>query len=252
MVTDTVGVIPARMDSSRYPGKPLVPIQGLPMVEHVYRRSKMSDTLDAVFVATCDDEIREAVDTFGGKTIMTSNEHKRASDRVAEAAVQLDAEIVVMIQGDEPMVTPKSIDLAVAGIKQDTSVGCVNLIKEIDRLEEFRSPHTIKVVKRNDGRALYFSRTPIPATSELDWEAVTAFKQVCIIPFQREVLMDYRNLPPTLLEQSESVDMLRLLEHGYEVGLIETDVSTHAVDVPADRDRVDKLLSEDPLTRMYT
>src|SRR5215212_7878738 len=123
-----VAVIPARMGSSRFPGKPLAPLLGRPMIEHVVRRASMCDLLDAVYVATCDEEIRSAVERFGGEVVMTSAAHERASDRVAEAAAGLEAEVVVMIQGDEPMVTPSMIAAAVAPLFDDASVSCVNLV----------------------------------------------------------------------------------------------------------------------------
>src|SRR5215210_4269627 len=157
-----VAVIPARMGSSRFPGKPLAPLLGRPMIEHVVRRAAMCDLLDAVYVATCDEEIRSAVERFGGEVVMTSAAHERASDRVAEAAEGFEAEVVVMIQGDEPMVTPAMIAAAVAPLFDDASVSCVNLARRIERSEEYVDRNTIKVVSDVRGDALYFSRAPVP------------------------------------------------------------------------------------------
>lgn len=246
-----VGVIPARMASSRYPGKPLAPLLGLPMVEHVYRRSMLCDRLDDVWVATCDEEIRAAAEGFGGKAVMTSERHERATDRVAEAAGSLDADIVVMIQGDEPLVTPAMIAVAVDGLVRAREAGCVNLVAKIESESEYRSPHTIKVVRDRASNALYFSREPIPTLTRQGWGSVPVFKQVCIIPFRRDVLLRYPQLDPTPLERAESVDMLRLVESGYDIRLVETSGRSHAVDLPEDRDNVERLLAEDPVTKRY-
>ena len=246
-----VGVIPARMGSSRFPGKPLAPILGRPMIEHVYRRTALCQTLEAVYVATCDDEIRSAVEAFAGKAIMTSPEHQRASDRVAEAAQHLDADIVVMVQGDEPMTMPEMVDQAVAPMLDDPQVQCVNLVKRIEIEEEFLSPNTIKVVMDCEGNALYFSREPIPTRQKLGFDKLPVFKQVCIIPFRRDFLLTYASLKPTPLEEAESIDMLRLLEHGFKVRLVETGYDTHAVDTPADLELVESLMRDDPLVDRY-
>ena len=246
-----VGIIPARMGSSRFPGKPLAPILGIPMIEHVVHRVSMCKQLDEVYVATCDQEIAQAVTSFGGKAIMTSTEHTRASDRTAEAAQSLDAEIIVLVQGDEPMTTPQMIEAAIAPMLQDPTIGCVNLASRISSRSEFEDPNTIKVVLDSNGDALYFSRVPIPNTKQLSFEGSPKFKQVCIIPFRRAVLAAFAKLEPTPLELAESVDMMRFLEHGYSVRMVEHDVSSHAVDTQADLDMVQELLRNDPLTRSY-
>ena len=244
-------ILPARMGSSRFPGKPLASILGRPMIEHVYRRTAMCDLLDETFVATCDEEIREVVESFGGGVIMTSPAHQRASDRVAEAAEGLDADIVVLVQGDEPMIVPQMVADAVAPMLSDSSVLCVNLAKRIENEEEYRDPNTIKVVMDLNGDAMYFSREPVPTNRILDFANIPVFKQVCIIPFRRETLLHYAKLEPTPLEQAESVDMMRFLEHGYRVRLVETTVSSHAVDTPADLAFVESLMSQDPLVGQY-
>lgn len=246
-----IAVIPARMGSSRFPGKPLAPILELSMIEHVYRRTAICNQLQAVYVATCDPEIYEVVEGFGGRAIMTSPLHERASDRVAEAVQSLGAEIIVMVQGDEPMTVPAMIEQAVAPLLEDPQVQCVNLIKRIKSEEEYLDPNTIKVVMDRQGDALYFSREPIPTRRILELERIPLFKQVCIIPFRRDLLLTYSQLEPTPLEQAESVDMLRLLEHGYKVRLIETEFETHAVDTPEDLAKVEELMRRDPLTRQY-
>ena len=246
-----VAILPARMGSSRFPGKPLAPILGRPMIEHVYHRTARSDAVESVYVATCDEEIRQAVENFGGKAIMTSPAHQRASDRVAEAAEGLAADIVVMVQGDEPMITPLMVDAAVAPMVQDSSIYCVNLAKRIETEEEYRDPNTIKMVMDRRGDALYFSREPVPSHRTLGFGNIPVFKQICIIPFTREFLLKYAALEPTALEQAESVDMLRVLEHGYKVRLVETEVSTHAVDTAADLAMVESIMASDPMVAEY-
>jgi len=246
-----VAIIPARMGSSRFPGKPLAKMLGKPMIEHVYRRVAMCKKLDSVYVATCDVEIKEAVEAFGGKAIMTSDVHQRASDRVAEAALQLDADVIVMIQGDEPMVVPEMIDQSVSPFLDGSDVQCVNLTKRILDEEEFISPNTIKVVMDHHSDALYMSREPIPTRGVLDFENIHAFKQVCIIPFTRQLLLTYAELDPTPLEKEESVDMLRFMEHGYKVRMVETQFETYAVDTQEDLKRVEKILAADPLVKTY-
>ena len=196
-------MIPARMNSSRFPAKPLAPLRGRPMIEHVLRRAAMCEQLDSIYVATCDEEIRRAVEKIGGNVLMTSAAHERASDRVAEAAERVEADIVVMIQGDEPMITPRMIASAVAPMLADQSIRCVNLARRITSRAEYVDPNTIKVVMNAHGDALYFSRTPIPAPGfahasandfNSDSKSVRApvFKQVCVLP-----LVDFRRVWPS-------------------------------------------------------
>jgi 3-deoxy-manno-octulosonate cytidylyltransferase (CMP-KDO synthetase) len=249
-----VAVIPVRMGSTRFPGKPLAPLLGRPMIEHVFRRTALCAQLDAIYVATCDDEIRAVVEDFGGDVLMTSSAHERASDRVAEAAERIEADIVVMIQGDEPMITPEMITAACAPMLQDPAVSCVNLVRRIVSHEEYVDRNTIKVVMNVHGDALYFSRAPIPAIDfahDPARERPPVFKQVCVIPFRREALREFARLAPTPLEWAESIDMLRLVEHGGRVRLVETDLATHAVDTPADLRLVAALMKDDPLIKQY-
>jgi 3-deoxy-manno-octulosonate cytidylyltransferase (CMP-KDO synthetase) len=224
------------------------------MIEHVVRRARMCHSLDALYVATCDEEIRAAVESCGCPVIMTSIEHERASDRVAEAAERFEAEIVLMIQGDEPMITPGMLDAALAPMRLDSSVVCVNLARRIESLDEYADPNTIKVVTDVHGDALYFSRSPIPALArgaELQGGPPQLFKQVCVIPFRRDFLREFARLPPTPLECAESIDMLRVIEHGGRVRMVETDVDTHAVDTGADLRLVELLMKDDPLLLTY-
>jgi 3-deoxy-manno-octulosonate cytidylyltransferase (CMP-KDO synthetase) len=246
-----VGVLPARMGSSRFPGKPLAPICGRPMIEHVYWRTRMCRTLDDVCVATCDREIANVTEKFGGRAIMTSSEHQRASDRVAEVAQNAEADIFVLVQGDEPMIFPEMIDLALGPLLHDPAVLCANLAAPIRSVEEFEDPNTIKVVMAKNGDALYFSREPIPTRHRMSFGQFPAYKQVCVIPFRRDFLLRYTALEPTPLEQAESIDMLRALEHGYPIRLVRSDYVTQSVDTPADMARVEALMKNDPLISRY-
>jgi 3-deoxy-manno-octulosonate cytidylyltransferase (CMP-KDO synthetase) len=249
-----VAVIPARMGSSRFPGKPLAPLLGRPMIEHVVRRALMCEQLDAVYVATCDEEIRAAVERFGGEVVMTSATHERASDRVADAAESFEAEVVVMIQGDEPMVTPRMIAAAVAPLVEDATVSCVNLARRIESRADYFDRNTIKVLMNRQGDAIYFSRAPVPVGAfarDHEGPSPPVFKQVCVIPFRRDFLREFARLPQTPLERAESIDMLRAIEHGRPVRLVEIEEETHAVDTPEDLRLVEALLKDDPLVGLY-
>jgi len=248
---NVVGMIPARMGSSRFPGKPITPVLGLPMLEHVYKRCAMAEGLSSLYVATCDEEIKSVVEGFGGKAIMTSDVHVRASDRIAEAAEGMEADVIVMIQGDEPMTQPGMIDAAVQPFIDDPSVLCVNLTKRITDKSEFKNRDCIKVVIDQAGNAMYMSREPIPTLANAPFEEIEAFKQVCIIPFTKESLAQFQALEPTPAEISESVDMMRFIEHGIPVRMVETDFDSYAIDRPEDVARIEELLRNDPLTATY-
>ena len=252
-----IGIIPARMESSRYPGKPLAKINGIPMVGHVYFRSKMSKLLDKVYVATCNQEIVDYIKSIDGKAIMTSNKHKRASDRIAEALLKIEEEknekidIVVMIQGDEPMIQPEMIDEAVKPLVDYNDILVSNLMAPLKNKKEHKDPNEIKVVVDKDNFALYFSREPIPSDKKEPNDNYRN-KQVCIIPFKRDFLIKFNELEPTPLEIIESIDMLRVLEHGYKVKMIPTKYDTYSVDTKKDLLKVEKLLKNDDLVEKYS
>lgn len=247
-----IAVIPARMGSTRFPGKPLCPIRGIPMIEHVYRRTEMSRSLDAVYVATCDHEIMDAVQSFGGKAVMTSPRHERASDRVAEAMETLQADIVVMVQGDEPMVHPDMVDASIEPLLSgEERQICVNLTAKITSESDFINPNTIKVVMDAQMYAIYMSREAVPTRHLKPFGNIPAYKQVCIIPFTAAGLKLFNQLPATPLEQAESIDMLRFIEHGYRVKMVETPHDTQAVDTEEDRLQVENLMHNDPLISQY-
>lgn len=255
-----IGIIPARMDSSRFPGKPLAKIGDIPMIGHVYFRSKMSRTLKEVYIATCDQEIADYAREIGCDSVMTEANHERASDRSAEALEKVEertgkkVDIVVMIQGDEPMVRPEMIDEAVQPLIKDKSILVTNLMGSIDTQDEQQDPNEVKVVVDGDGFALYFSREPIPSWKKVSsraQKAVPMMKQVCVIPFRRDFLYKFIRLKPTTLEEIESIDMLRALEHGYRVKMVLSKFKTYSVDTPEDLREVEQIIDKDGLVRKY-
>jgi len=250
------GIIPARMASSRFPGKPLARIKDIPMIGHVYLRCKMAATLDDLWVATCDAEIVDYIQSIGGKAIMTADSHERASERVAEALVTIEqntgkkADIVVMIQGDEPLVRPEMIDEALEPLLKDNKVRITNLMQTITTTDEFEDPNEVKVVVDRFNDALYFSREPIPSRKKGVGD-VPMFKQVCIIPFRRDFLLEYVKMSPTPLEKIESVDMMRILENGMKVRMVLNSSQTKSVDTETDLAAVERLIESDPLLKVY-
>jgi 3-deoxy-manno-octulosonate cytidylyltransferase (CMP-KDO synthetase) len=241
-------IIPARMGSSRFPGKPMAKIFGKPMIGHVYDRVAKSPLVDLTVVATCDLEIFKYIESIGGTAVMTADTHDRASDRCAEALVTLENknntryDIVVMVQGDEPMTHPEMISEAVNPMLTDPTIQITNLLGQIIEVSDFEDRNCIKVVCDLNSDALYFSREPIPTRCKVS--SIPMGKQVCIIPFRRDFLLKYTELSPTPLEIVEAVDMMRVLEHGMKVRMIPTRFDTQAVDTPADLEKVTKLMAE--------
>jgi len=243
-----LAIIPARMGSGRFPGKPMALILGKPMIGHVYEQVVKSPLLELVAVATCDQEIYNYIESIGGVAVMTGAQHERASDRCAEALLKLEQanktkyDIVVMVQGDEPMTHPDMIAEALQPMLDDDEVMVVNLLGRIKDDVEFEDRNCIKVVCDLKLNALYFSREPIPTRCKV--AVVPNGKQVCIIPFRRDFLIEYTELAPTPLEVAESVDMMRVLEHGLKVRMAKTIHNTQAVDTPDDLRRVEELMGK--------
>ncbi len=237
-------VIPARMDSTRFPGKPLVPILGLPLIEHVRRRVELMSLFDDVYVATCDNEIKELVETHGGRVIMTANTHERAADRVEEAAKQLDSDIVVMVQGDEPMVVEAPFLQLVEPFTTDSSIGCTCLVYPILDQDELTSLNVVKTVQSRSGNLLYFSRSTIPG-NPVD-SAYPYLKQSGIMAFTKERLHLFSKLESTPLEQKESCDMLRYIEHDLTIRGVYSEVETKGVDIPSQVEEIESAIQNDP------
>ena len=252
-----IAIIPARMGSSRYPGKPLAKIHGVPMVGHVALRTAMSKTLSGTYIATCDQEIMDYAASISIPGIMTADTHTRCTDRTAEALLKIEAmtgkrvDIVVMVQGDEPMLTPDMIDAALEPLLADPDLNVVNLMADIKTLEAFEDPNEVKVVVDKDNNALYFSREPIPSRKKGVTE-VPMRKQVCIIPFRRDYLLHFNALPEMPLEIIESVDMMRILEQGDKVRMVPVNIETCSVDTPADLVHVETLMRADKLRHVYS
>jgi len=253
---NSIAIIPARMGSSRFPGKPLAPIHGLPMIGHVYERTRRCQQLAATYVATCDREIYEFIESIGGQAVMTADTHERCTDRTAEALLAVEkatrrkTDIVVMVQGDEPMVTPGMIDESLKPFQADPAVKVVNLMAPLADVTEFEDPNEVKVVTDLKNDALYFSREPIPSRRKGVAE-VPMQKQVCIIPFRRDYLLRFNALPETPLERIESVDMMRILENGEKVRMVPTHTQTLSVDTPQELERVVELMQADDLMPDY-
>lgn len=226
------------------------------MVGHCFFRSRLSSSIDDVYVATCDEEIDSYMRSVGGACVMTSDRHERASDRVAEALQMVEAEtgarydFIALIQGDEPMLVPEMLDELVAPVRSGAEVDIVNLVAAINSHSEFEDPNTVKVVGTPEGRALYYSREPIPSRAKYDGE-IPMWKQLGMILFSRVALLTYSRLEPTPLEIIESVDMNRFLEHGWSIQLAPTRYASQAVDTPEDLKRVSDLMADDPLLKRY-
>ena len=231
-------------------------IHGIPMIGHVFLRTRMSKHLQETYVATCDGVIFDYIVSIGGKAIMTGDHHERCSDRTAEALLKIEketgkkADLIVMVQGDEPMIMPEMIEQAITPFLKDSSIQVLNLMSKIQSTEEFEDPNTVKVVVDNDSNAIYFSREPIPSRKK-GVKDVPMMKQICIIPFRRDYLLEYNRMTPTPLEKIESVDMLRVIENGGKVRMIFTECASYAVDTPKDLEAVERRMKDDRLVASY-
>lgn len=242
-------IIPSRYASTRFPGKPLCPLLGKPMIRHVYERVREAQLVKDVFVATDDGRIRDAVEGFGGKVLMTSDRHESGTDRIAEAVRKLegagyalqDGDTVVNVQGDEPMMMPGMVD-DVIQLMDDPRAAMGTLARRIEDEAEIADPHVVKVVFTADGFALYFSRAPIPYHRDSNVSRYF-FKHVGIYAYRKDVLLKFSQLPPTRLEKTERLEQLRALEHGFAIKVRETAFDTIGVDTPCDLERVEKCLS---------
>lgn len=240
------------MASSRFPGKPLVPLLGMALVMHVFERCKLYPEFSDVIVATCDEDIKGVVEERGGTVVMTASTHDRATDRVQEAVEtrypQLDdCETIVMVQGDELLVSPDMVDQVVE-TQRVTGADVVNFGSRINPAEH-KNPNTVKLVAAPDGRVLYFSRAPIP--SVMRGGEIPMYQQTGVMAFTFGFLRKFSTLPQTPLEIIESVDMLRVLEHGFPIHVVLHERETIGIDTPADRTRGETLLAQDPITKNY-
>lgn len=253
-----IGIIPARMSSTRFPGKALADIHGMPMIGHVYHRVKMNPLLDEVYLAIDGKELEEYADSIGAKWVRDKKKYRGCSNAIAAATLEIErragkkVDAVVLIQGDEPMTVPEMITMAVEPMVKDPSIKVINLMAPIETEEEHNDPNCPKVVVDKEYNALYFSREPIPSRKKWDGKMkIPMYKQVCVIPFNRDYLIEYSNLEPTPLELIESIDMNRVLEHGDKVKMVLEDHKTQAVDTPQDLEKVKDMMKNDPLLKEY-
>lgn len=250
-----VGIIAARMASSRFPGKPLVLVRGVPMIGHVYHRARLARQMHDVWIATCDQSIIEYSTQIGANAVLTRDTHERATDRIAEALPYIEdrtgqrVDVAVLVQGDEPMLRPEMLDELISGMIE-SGASVANLMNPIADDVEFEDPNTVKVVTDAEGYALYLSREPIPSRRKFSGK-VPMWKQLGLIAFTREALLEYSALPATRLEQIESVDMNRLLEHGRKLLMVPSMHRITAIDTPEDRIRVEGLMAGDGLMSAY-
>lgn len=245
-----IAIIPARMGAKRFPGKPMADLLGMPMIGHVYHRAKMCNDFFEVFVATCDNEIADYIRSIDGQVIMTSKEHLRSTDRVAEAVKiieesnDFDFDIVVMIQGDEPLINHQMVANSISPLLIDPGVEIVNLMTEITNSEEINSSNSVKVVVDHNNFALYMSRSPVPYQKR-GVEGLPVLKKVNVVAMRRDFLKHFSSLIPSALELVESIGMLRLLENGIRVKMVLTETYTVSVDTKEDMQRAVNLMKED-------
>lgn len=219
-----VGIIPARYHSTRLEGKPLMVIHGKPMIQRVYENVMKAEVLDDVLVATDDQRIIEAVERFGGKAVMTSKDHTTGTDRIAEVAKNLDVQVVINVQGDEPFISPTMINEVATPLLENEDIPLCTLMHEITE-EDFQNPNVVKVVTDQTGFALYFSRSLIPYPRHT--EGHQAFEHIGIYGYQKAFLLKLTQLAPTPLEKVEALEQLRVIENGFKIKVISTAVQDY-------------------------
>jgi len=242
-----VGIIPARYESSRFPGKPLVDIAGKPMIQRVVERANSASLLSKVIVATDDVRIQEHVLGFGGECVMTTKEIQSGTDRAALVANDLDADIVINIQGDEPLIEPDEIDQVAKILIENKDVLMGTLVKRITNCDDLINPNTAKVIMDTNGNAIYFSRSPIPFYRDIQdkekWlEKHTYFKHVGIYSYRKDFLLKFSTWRPSILEKAEKLEQLRALEMGYQIHVTETTYEPICVDTPEDLEKVREII----------
>lgn len=236
-----VAIIPARYDSSRFPGKPLALLAGKPMIQHVYERTRGCPLVSQVVVATDDQRIYQAVEEFGGRVVMTSPEHPSGTDRVAEVAAGLDAELVVNVQGDEPLITPHVIDQAIEPLLEDSSLPMSTLAHRLDGHEDLDNPDVVKVRTDQEGYAVDFFRRPDPDTGGRATQG-RLLRHIGLYVYRRQHLLKLAALEPTARELTLGLEQLRPLESGLRIKVVQTEYISHGVDRPRDLERAERIL----------
>jgi 3-deoxy-manno-octulosonate cytidylyltransferase (CMP-KDO synthetase) len=238
-----VAVIPARYASTRLPGKALADLDGRTMIEHVYRRASASKVVSQVIVATDDLRIATRVNDFGGRVRLTKATHETGTDRLAEVAATLDADIIVNVQGDEPLIDPQAIGELVAPFANDSTVQMTTLYRRIHDASELNNPNVTKVVLDRGGFALYFSRAPIPHLRDPRGGWPPLYRHIGLYAYRRGALLVLAALEPTPLERAEALEQLRALEHGIRIKAVETRYESFEVNTPEDLEQVRRLLA---------
>jgi 3-deoxy-D-manno-octulosonate cytidylyltransferase len=242
---EVVIVIPARFGSTRLPGKPLVSLAGKPMIQHVYERSKLAGRASRVIVATDDERIVRAVESFGGTARMTRPDHRTGTERVAEVAAHEKGDIFVNVQGDEPLLDPVSVDTAIEALLEEPAASIATVATPIKSPADIMDPNVVKTVLDFDNNGLYFSRAPIPWVRDTASKIqVRHLKHLGLYVFQRDALLEYPTLPQGELERIEQLEQLRWLENGWKIRVAEVEHDAVSVDVPEDVARVEKLLQK--------
>lgn len=238
MGSAVVAIVPARYESTRFPGKPLALIDGKPMIQHVYERTRAVDAINWVVVATDDARVAAAVRGFGGEVVMTSPTHESGTDRIAEVAADLDADLVVNVQGDLPFLDAAVVDAAIAPLRREAAVPMATVKTAIHEAAEMANPNVVKVVTDCDGYALYFSRSPLPYWREAAGDNVLGYRHIGLYVYRRDFLLTFARLAPTPLERAEKLEQLRALEWGFRIKVAEVTGSVGIeVDTPEDLER---------------
>lgn len=237
MGSRVVAIIPARYESTRFPGKPLADLAGRPMIQWVYERASRVHGVDRVVVATDDARIRAAVEAFGGEVAMTSATHTSGTDRIAEVARDLDADVIVNVQGDLPLLDPSVVGAALEPLAGDPGLPMSTLKTAIRGREELDNPNVVKVVTDRQGFALYFSRSPLPFWRDGAPSQAFAYKHIGLYVYRRDFLLTFAALAPTPLEQAEKLEQLRALEWGFRIRVVEVAGTSIEVDTAADLER---------------
>lgn len=239
----TAAVIPARYDSKRFPGKALAEINGKAMVVRVMEAVSRSDLIEEVIVATDDLRIKDAVEAAGGKAVMTAEDHSTGTDRIAEAAAALDAELIVNVQGDEPLIKAETIAEALAPFENEPDLKMCTLRRELDK-EAADNPDIVKVIVDKDDNALYFSRAALPFYRDADLAERKYYQHIGLYVYRKDFLLNYSAMESTPLEQAESLEQLRVLENGYKIKVVETEAKLIGVDRREDIALVEKELNK--------
>jgi 3-deoxy-manno-octulosonate cytidylyltransferase (CMP-KDO synthetase) len=238
-------VIPARYGSTRLPGKPLISLAGKPMIQRVVERARLAKRVDRVIVATDDERIVKAVEGFGGEARMTRTEHRTGTERVAEVGAREEGDVFVNVQGDEPLLDPHAIDVAVNSLLEEPQASISTVVTPIKTPGDIMDPNVVKTVLDFDGNAIYFSRAPIPWVRDTASKIqVRHLKHLGLYVFQREALLEYPTLPQGELERIEQLEQLRWMENGWKIRVAEVEHDAVSVDVPEDVARVEKLLQK--------